>query len=81
MQVINAWTEEDSEGFKTYITVEFEDKTKVDVVTKEDGFSYVMETGNGGEVYVGADEGIRDLSEEETDMVLCFVSNYLANQF
>lgn len=78
MKVINNWTE-DFDETRTYTTVRFDDDSKVDVVTKEDGFAYVM-SATGGEVYRNADDGFRDLTKEETDEVLDFVERYLKRE-
>ena len=80
LTIIDGWDEESSEGHERYVTVEFEDYTKVDVKTKEDGFAYVMQCGNGMEVYQDTDDGFRNLTPEETDDVLQVVADFLKRE-
>ena len=80
LTIIDRWDEDSSEGHERYATVEFDDYSKVDVKTKEDGFAYVMCCGNGYEVYQDTDDGFRDLTSDETDEVLDFVAEWLERE-
>ena len=70
MELLDRWDDNnDPEGRAIYMTFAISDG-KVDVKCKADGFIYVMDSGNGGEVYINSDDGIRDLTKKETEEII-----------
>ena len=80
MNIIDEWREISSEGLERYMTVELIGLGKCDVKLKENGFMYVMESGNGGELYVDIDTGIRNLTKDEYDNVITFAKAAFARE-
>lgn len=77
MRLISKWYDDnDPEGRAVYMTISINDTDKVDVKRKANGFAYVMQCGNGSEVYRNTDDGVRDLTEKETEDVLDFAEKY-----
>ena len=72
MELYDRWDDWSSEGNERYITIELDDYGKVDLKRKENGFMYVMNCGNGFEVYRDADDGYRFLTKDEEDEVMDF---------
>ena len=77
IKLISRWDDWSGEGNEKYMTFELDDYGKCDVKVKEDGFYYVMYSGNGYEVYKDADDGYRDLTDEEKDTVFQLVEDQL----
>ena len=77
IKLISRWDMQSGEGNEKYMTFELDDYGKCDVKVKENGFYYVMYSGNGYEVYEDADDGYRDLTEDEKDEVFQLVEEQL----
>ena len=78
IKLVDRWDDLSGEGNEKYMTFELDDYGKCDVKVKEDGFYYVMYSGNGYEVYRdAADDGYRDLTDDEQEVVFQLVKDQL----
>jgi hypothetical protein len=69
IKLIARWDDLSGEGNEKYMTFELDDYGMCDVKVKEDGYMYIMYSGNGYEVYRDADDGYRDCTEDEKETV------------
>jgi hypothetical protein len=69
INLVDRWDNESSEGLERYMTYELSDYGKTDVKVKEDGKVVILYSW-GYQVYNDKSQGYRDLTDDETEMVV-----------